>query len=126
MEEETDMSIVYDASKGKLFQNNFITSMTPRIDQRKIGGEMIILSAPSSDCINLLDPIYEIFGEDRKEFVEKLSSFTKLRIIKESDECICICCKRCLLPDSKMEEVHKQMVDFFNSFERSISIKQKW
>lgn len=120
------MSIKYDEKNGKLFQTDIAASTLEKdnIDYsqlcEKLGGKTIKLDSITSTSVNIFDfdPVYEISGEGRYLFVEKLKEITDVEVMEEHGESILVSVRTHRDSITSMEEVTK----LFNSMEQSLAI----
>ena len=120
------MSIIGDNNKEKLSQNGFkVLDYKKDYEEfcKKIGGKVIKLNQSSDATINPLNPIIDVYGIGKEEFVEKLSAIMNISIIKTEADYTRITIKENLLYGKQGETV-KQILDLCKSMSNSVSFER--
>lgn len=84
---------------------------------------VLMLDEVSNDTFNPFDPVLDVLGEAKEEFVEKLSSIMEVRIIEKDDNHIRLMCGAHRLSDEEKEEVLKQYKDILSSLRGDVQMK---
>lgn len=122
------MSIIYDSRNNKISQNGFYVSNPEENEFTRaaieLDGERVTISKVTDAFINPLDPIYDVRGSSKEEFIEKLSALDmcKVSIIEKKDEYIRFSVGFTEFDISSNDEFRMQYLKLVNSLSGSIQI----